>query len=188
MVFNCRSCLFELLTSVNRVKLVYLCKVLKSIPRACYLPNKFSETYFKQDKQCTYNVPSRRVRATIVAVERQWILHSLSVCICGLRYPAWNAHAPYYHLWPATLYNIFPRLLINGTIFEKKLLNTKCVFWFSLQLLSETFLILIRNKRDMINKNYIGLHVKYRCYSCPIWMKPKFSQQNLDKFLNIKFY
>ena len=24
----------------------------------------------------------------------------------------------------------FPHYLINGTIFEKKLLNTKCVFWF----------------------------------------------------------
>ena len=31
-----------------------------------------------------------------------------------------------------------------------KLLNIKCVFWFSLQLLSETFLILIRIHRDII--------------------------------------
>jgi len=45
-------------------------------------------------------------------------------------------------------------------IFEKRLLNTKCVFWFPLQLLSETFLILRRNERDVI-KMYIGLHVKY---------------------------
>jgi hypothetical protein len=35
------------------------------------------------------------------------------------------------------------------------------VFWFSLQLLSETFLILRRNGRDMIKKKYVGLHVKY---------------------------
>jgi len=40
---------------------------------------------------------------------------------------------------------------------EKKVLNTKCVFWFRQQLLSETFLIIRRNGRDMI----IGLHVKY---------------------------
>jgi hypothetical protein len=44
--------------------------------------------------------------------------------------------------------------------FLKKLLNAKCVLWFYLQMLSETFLILRRNERDMI-KNYIGLHVKY---------------------------
>ena len=57
--------------------------------------------------------------------------------------------------------NFFPPFyLINGTIFEKKKksLNTKCVFRFSLQLLSETFLILRRTERNMI-KN--ALHVKY---------------------------
>jgi len=36
----------------------------------------------------------------------------------------------------------------------KKLLNTKHVFWFSLQPLSETFLILRRSKRDMNKNNY----------------------------------
>jgi len=34
----------------------------------------------------------------------------------------------YCYLWPAPLYSIFPHYLINGTIFEKKLLNTKYVF------------------------------------------------------------
>jgi len=48
------------------------------------------------------------------------------------------------------LHNIFPHYLINGTIFGKRLLNTKCVFWFSVQLLSETFLILRRTERVMI--------------------------------------
>ena len=48
--------------------------------------------------------------------------------VCNLRCLAHNAHASYCHLWPAPLYFIFPRYLINGTIFEKKLLNTKCVF------------------------------------------------------------
>ena len=37
------------------------------------------------------------------------------------------------------------------------------MFWFSLQLLSETFLILSRNERDMI-KMCIGLHVKYSLF------------------------
>ena len=36
---------------------------------------------------------------------------------------------------------------------KKKLLNTKCTFWFSLQLLSETFLIIRRTERDIINVN-----------------------------------
>jgi len=29
------------------------------------------------------------------------------VCVCSLRHPACNAHAPYCHLWPVRLYNIF---------------------------------------------------------------------------------
>jgi len=84
------------------------------------------------------------------------------VCVCmffSIRYAACNAHAPYCHLWPDLLYNIFPHYLIDGTIFEKKLLNTKCVFWFSLQLLSETFLILRRIERDVI-KNVCGSSCK----------------------------
>ena len=57
----------------------------------------------------------------------------------------------YCHLWPVPLYNIWPHHLIDGTIFRKKtLLNIKHVFWFSLQLLSETFLILRRIQRDII--------------------------------------
>jgi hypothetical protein len=48
-------------------------------------------------------------------------------------------------MWPVRLCNIYPHYLINGTIFfKKKLLTTICVFCFPLQLLSETFLILIR--------------------------------------------
>ena len=53
-------------------------------------------------------------------------------------------------MWPARLYSIFPYYLINGTIFDKTLLKIKCVFWFSLQLLCETFLILRRTERGMI--------------------------------------
>ena len=38
-----------------------------------------------------------------------------------------------------------------------KLPNIKCVFWFSLQLLSEKFLILRKNEREMIKTTYTGL-------------------------------
>ena len=66
----------------------------------------------KQASQCTYNVTLRRVRATVVVAEKQWVLHNLSVCICSLRYPACNVHETYCH--------IFSHFLINGRIFEKK--------------------------------------------------------------------
>jgi len=64
--------------------------------------------------------------------------HKRSVAICGLS--------------RSTIF--IPHYLINGTIFGEKLLNTKCVLSFSLQLLSETFLILRRNERDIIKNVY----------------------------------
>jgi len=55
----------------------------------------------------------------------------------------------YCHLWPVPLYSIFPHYLINGTIWGGKRYWTQNVFWFSLQLLPETFLILRRNRQDI---------------------------------------
>jgi len=81
------------------------------------------------------------------------------VCVCSLRYQACNVHAPYFHLWPARIYDIFPRYLINGTIFEKRYIIERkmCVF---VQHCSESFLNPRRIERDII-KMYIDLHVKY---------------------------
>jgi hypothetical protein len=77
----------------------------------------------------------------------------LWLCVCSLRYPAWNAHAPYCHLWPVRLYPICPHYPTNGMIFGKKFLSLKCVFWFSLHILSETFLIL-GTEREVIKNVY----------------------------------
>ena len=62
------------------------------------------------------------------------------------------------HLWPVRLNNnFFPTLSQKGTILGGGgggLLNIKCVFRFSLQILSEIFLILRRIERDMIQIVY----------------------------------
>jgi hypothetical protein len=61
----------------------------------------------------------------------------VSMCVraCSLPYPACNAYAPYCPLWRFCLYHIFRHYVINVTIFGKKLLYIKCVFWFSLELI-----------------------------------------------------
>jgi hypothetical protein len=87
------------------------------------------QVYLKQDRKCTYNVTLRSVSVTTVAVGKQRVLHNLNVSTGSIRC---NAYAPYCHLWPAPFYKIFPHFLINGTIFEKMLLNIKCVFLFPL--------------------------------------------------------
>ena len=86
----------------------------------------------KQDRQWTYDVTLRRVRATIVAVEKQLSVTQPECVFCSLRHPACSAHEPH-HLWPAWLYNIFPNCLKNGTIFNKKKFteHNMCVSIFS---------------------------------------------------------
>jgi hypothetical protein len=52
--------------------------------------------------------------------------HIFWVYVGSLMYPACNAHAPYFHLWPVRLYSIFPHYLINGMILVFK----KMCFYF----------------------------------------------------------
>ena len=68
------------------------------------------------------NVTLRRVRISIVAVDKQEALHILSVYICIFSYPACNAHEPYCIVTcglSGCAIN-FPRYLINCTIFGGK--------------------------------------------------------------------
>ena len=58
-------------------------------------------------------------------------------------------------VWPAPLFNIFPPYIINGMIFENTIYGTQNVcFWFPLQLLHATLLVLRRTERDMIKNIY----------------------------------
>jgi hypothetical protein len=81
----------------------------------------------------------------------------------------------YCHLGSARLYNIFPQDLTNGTIFEKKLPDIKCVFWFSLSV----------TEPEAIKNVYWS---SCYCYFCLILMKLEFSLQIFEKYSNIKFH
>ena len=59
----------------------------------------------------------------------------------------------YCHQWPARMYNIFPHYFIKGTIFGKIIEHKMCVLIFS-TILSETFLIVRRIERDVIQNVY----------------------------------
>jgi hypothetical protein len=71
------------------------------------------------------------------------------LCVCSLTNPGCNA-PPYCHLRPLWHDHIFQHNLINVTIFREKLLDIKCIFQLSLQLLFETFLILKRIRWDIV--------------------------------------
>jgi hypothetical protein len=63
----------------------------------------------------------RRVPAATVTVEKQQVSHILCVCVCV----ALGFHETYCHLWPVRLQNIFTYYLTNGTIFERKKIESK---------------------------------------------------------------
>ena len=81
-------------------------------------------------------------------------------------YPACKEHAPYCHLWSFQLYCTFPHYLINSTTFggRREVIEHETVFWLCLQVLSETFLILRRNERD------ITINVYTSSYKVPLFL------------------
>ena len=67
-------------------------------------------------KQCTYNVTLRRVRITTVDMEKQRVLHILSVSVCECVSVISNLWTVLYcHLWLVWLQHIFPHNLIKCT-------------------------------------------------------------------------
>ena len=79
------------------------------------------------------------------------IARRVCVCMrvraCSLPSPVWNSYAPYCDIICGPLVSTtFCDIIYSTARFSKKmLLNVKCVFWFSLQLLSNTFFILRGN-------------------------------------------
>jgi len=70
----------------------------------------------------------------------------------------------------------FPHYFVRGTIFEKQLLDMKCVFLYSLQFLSEKCLIIRSIQRDM-TKNVFWFSCKVTVIFVRFLMKLEFSQQ-----------
>ena len=124
----------------------------------------------KEDRQWMYNIILRRNCSTIVVMEKQWILHKMCVFLT-LGMPRLC------DLLSCVACPSLYKLSHKQHDFRKILLTIKCVFWFSLQHLSEKVFIPRRNERDVIKK-YILVFMYSTLYSCPILMKLNF----LDRF------
>ena len=99
-------------------------------------------------RACVYVCVSACARFRLLACVRGVFM---LVPACSLAYPECNAYAPYciFICGLSGSTPFFRHYLINSTIFGKTLLNIKYVFWFSLQLLSEIF-ILRRIHQDIV--------------------------------------
>jgi hypothetical protein len=71
---------------------------------------------------------------------------------CRLAQPAYNAYKPYWDVicGPSGSITFCDIITLTARFSEKMLWIMKCVFWFSLQLLSKTFLILKSIQRDIV--------------------------------------
>jgi len=93
----------------------------------------------------------------------------LWVCVCSLRYPDYNEHTPYYHLWSAPAIQYFPTLSKKkGHDFRKKrtLLFTKCVSIFSTNFVWKIFHSKMNWARH--DQKCIKALMQSTLYYCPI--------------------
>ena len=91
-------------------------------------------------------------------------------------------------MWPDCLHHSLPHYLIRDTTFRaKKMQWTWNLFWFSLQLLSETFFYSKKNfARQYHTRTRIFIWNTH--YSLQTLMKPDFSRQVFEKYSGIKFH
>ena len=61
-----------------------------------------------------------------------------------------QCHAPYCHVWPVRLYNIFPHYLINSATLERRVIEHKMCFAIFCATFVWNFLTGIRIERDII--------------------------------------
>ena len=101
-------------------------------------------------------------------------------CICSLRYPACNAHAPYCHLLPVRLYKILPHYLTNGWFSQGGGAREVTEHKMYVDCLHNT-----EELSDIWSKLYTGLYPQHPLF-LSILMKPEFSRQILRKILKYK--
>jgi hypothetical protein len=125
---------------------------------------------------------------TTVAVEKQYVLHILSVCVTLAIQHAMRMFVvyEYWHLWSVWLYHIFFTLSHKGHDFRENIEYKMCVLIFF-----TTFAWNISYSQENSARYY------YKCtqifmwssrYSWQIWIKLEFPWIFSEKSSNIKFY
>jgi len=108
------------------------------------------------------------------------------VCVCSLNYLVCKAHAQNFTVICGLSVCILCFVLSHIGTTGKTLLNTKCVFWFSLPFLSETFIARRRIQWDMTNLH--GFSCKVPVTLVIFKLNLSFLYRYSKKFPDIKFH
>ena len=124
-----------------------------------------------QDRQCMYNRTLRRVRATTVAVQKQKLLHILSVCLQP-QVSSMQCTRAILSAVPSPALRYFSTLSHTRHNFRKKFIENKLCFVIFSITFSAIFLILRIIKRDMIinvqkSRKYYIFSVCVCCFRYP---------------------
>jgi len=110
--------------------------------------------------RCKYNVTLRCDLATVIDVEKQYVLHILSVYLYPL-ISSMQCECVTLSCVACLALQYFSALYhIRYDFRKKKSLNTKCILISSTIIFSETLIILRRTERDMIKMSSC-LHAEY---------------------------
>ena len=131
----------------------------------------------EQGRQCTYNVTLRRVRSTIVAVEKQvcvCVCVCVFVCVRERTLVTQHAKRMRHIILSSVACPAVPYVsILPYNDFRKKFLNIKCFFLFYLQLSFETFLNLKRIQQETVIRTQVfksSIHSLFVSYFNETWI------------------
>ena len=114
------------------------------------------------------------------------VYYIIRMCVCSVRYPAWNGQALFFHLQHSLLCTLYKIYHIIDMIFKKCLRAENMGFDFLYTVCEKPFFILDRNERDIIENAYWS-SCKQQLFFYDL-SKIEFSRHIFDKNLNIKLH
>jgi hypothetical protein len=136
---------------------------------------------FNKTEIINQNLTLKRVRVN-VCCRGEAISRTVWVRLSNVSYPASTAHDACYIIWGLSDTIIFFHIMPKTARFSEKILNIKYVFWLSLRISSETFVILRRIQRDN------NINVRRSLWTIPVTLAGTSWNFNfLDRFSKFTF-
>jgi hypothetical protein len=109
------------------------------------------------------------------------------VCVCSLRYPACNAHAPYCHLWPTDSKILF-HIISQTALFWKERCWTQNVCFDFLRKFVLKNSLFWEELSEMWSEMCVGLHVQCSAHILLDFNETYIFRHVFENYSNIKYH